>query len=120
MRGCVLDASALLALLKQESGSEQVATCIKEGAFMSSVNLSEVVAKFSEADVPEAVIHEILDILGLMIVDFDGTFAYEVGLLRQLTRQAGLSFGDPALLSLAKRQDFPAVRKDRGSADLLF
>ena len=118
MRGCVLDASALLALLKQESGSEQVATCIKEGAFMSSVNLSEVVAKFSEAGVPEAVIHEILDILGLMIVDFDGTFAYEVGLLRPLTRQVGLSLGDRACLALAKRLNLPAVTSDRAWENL--
>src|SRR5258708_35839367 len=106
-------------MLKQESGSEQVATCIKEGAFMSSVNLSEVVAKFSEADVPEAVIHEILDILGLMIVDFDGTFAYEVGLLRQLTRQAGFSFCDRACLSLAKRQKLPAETRERSWEKLL-
>src|SRR5260221_10439696 len=118
MRGCVLDASALLALLKQESGSEQVATCIKEGAFMSSVNLSEVVAKFSEADVPEAVIHEILDILGLMIVDFDGPFAYEVGLLRPLTRQAGFFLVERACLVPAKPLNLPAGRKDRALENL--
>jgi PIN domain nuclease of toxin-antitoxin system len=48
----VLDASAVLALLKQETGSEQVATYIPQAA-ISSVNYSEVVAKLADAGVPE-------------------------------------------------------------------
>jgi ribonuclease VapC len=113
MASYVLDASALLALLKKEAGSEQVADFITEGAAISSVNFSEVVAKLSEAGMPEKAIHETLDILSLMIVDFDITFAYDVGLLRSLTKHVGLSLGDRSCLVLAKHLDLPAVTTDR-------
>jgi ribonuclease VapC len=113
MASYVLDASALLALLKKEAGSEQVADFITEGAAISSVNFSEVVAKLSEAGMPEKAIHETLDMLSLMIVDFDITFAYDVGLLRPLTKHVGLSLVDRACLVLAKHLDLPAVTTDR-------
>ena len=44
MSSWVLDASALLALLNRELGSEKVVAALPD-AVMSSVNLSEVVAK---------------------------------------------------------------------------
>ena len=44
MSSWVLDASALLALLNREPGSEKVVAALPD-AVMSSVNLSEVVAK---------------------------------------------------------------------------
>lgn len=113
MPSYVLDASALLALLKQEPGSECVAEFITEGAAMNAVNLSEVVAKLSEAGMTDKLIHEALDMLGLVIVDFDTKLAYEVGLLRPFTRQAGLSLGDRACLALAKQLHLPAVTTDR-------
>ena len=89
----VLDASALLALLNRESGSEQVANVVAEGAAISTVNLSEVVAKLGEAGMPEELVHEVLDLLGLEVIAFDIEQAYQSGLLRVLTRRAGLSFG---------------------------
>ena len=113
MSKTVLDASALLALLNQEPGSEQVTECIENGAAISAVNLSEVVAKLSEAGLPEEAIHEALDSLGLTIVDFDATFAYKVGLLRPTTKHAGLSLGDRACLALARQLNLPAVTTDR-------
>ena len=113
MQSCVLDASALLALLNQEPGSEYVAAGIANGAAMSTVNLSEVVAKLSDIGIPEEVIREAISVLGIAIVDFDTALAYDVGLLRPLTRQAGLSLGDRACLALARRLDLPAVTTDR-------
>lgn len=113
MSKVVLDASALLALLNEELGSEHVAMLIAEGAAMSTVNLSEVVAKLSEAGMPEEAIHEALDALGITIVDFDSTFAYKAGLLRVATKKAGLSLGDRACLALAGQLDLPAVTTDR-------
>ncbi|MEO8972231.1 MAG: type II toxin-antitoxin system VapC family toxin [Ktedonobacteraceae bacterium] len=113
MQNYVLDASALLALLNQEPGSERVAGCIANGAMISTVNLSEVVAKLSDAGVPEEVIREALSVLGIVIVDFDTLLAYGSGLLRPLTRQAGLSLGDRACLALARRFELPAVTTDK-------
>ncbi len=49
----VLDASALLALLQGEPGSDRVLETLP-GALVCSVNLSEVVAKLAGHDMPEA------------------------------------------------------------------
>jgi hypothetical protein len=49
----VLDASALLAVLRAEPGAERVVPRL-EGARIGAVNLSEVVTKLIEDDVPEA------------------------------------------------------------------
>ncbi len=113
MKRGVLDASALLALLNGEAGSELVASVIADGAAISTVNLSEVVTKLSEIGMPETPIHDVLDLLGLEIINFDFEQAYQVGLLRPLTRHAGLSLGDRACLALAKQLGLPALTTDR-------
>jgi ribonuclease VapC len=118
MRRGVLDASALLALLNGEAGSEQVANVIVNGAAISAVNLAEVVTKLSEIGMPEALIHDVLDLLGLEIIDFDLKQTYQVGLLRSLTRHAGLSLGDRACLALAQQLDLPVFTTDRIWASL--
>jgi PIN domain nuclease of toxin-antitoxin system len=118
MRQGVLDASALLALLNNEPGSEQVAKAITDGAAISTVNLSEVITKLSELGMPEALIHDVIDLLSLEVIDFDLEQAYQVGLLRPLTRHAGLSLGDRACLALAKQLDLPALTTDRIWASL--
>ena len=109
----VLDASALLALLNREPGSEQVANVVAEGAAISAVNLSEVVAKLGEVGMPEGLVHEVLDLLALEVIAFDTEQAYQAGLLRALIRRAGLSFGDRACLVLARKLDLPALTTDR-------
>jgi len=118
MRQSVLDASALLALLNQEYGSEQIAEVIADGAAISAVNFSEVVAKLSHAGMTEAAIHEALDSLGLEIVEFDIGLAYQTGFLRPLTRRAGLSLGDRACLALAQHLNLPALTTDRAWENL--
>ena len=112
----VLDASALLALLQGEPGSSRVLE-ILPGALICSVNLSEVVAKLAEFGMPEADIYRALT-LGLEIVPFDETLAYEAGFLRPLTRRAGLSLGDRACLALAQSRSLPAFTSDRAWAAL--
>ena len=52
MSEVVLDASAVLALLNQEPGEEAIARVINHAA-ISSVNVSEVVAKMAEMGIPE-------------------------------------------------------------------
>jgi ribonuclease VapC len=109
----VLDASALLAFLNKEVGSEQVAQSIMDGAIMSTVNVSEVIAKLSEANMPEETIHEALDLLGIETIDFNMACAYQAGLLRPMTKTLGLSFGDRACLALAQHFSLPAVTADK-------
>ena len=53
MSEVVLDASAMLAFLNEEPGSEVVASYLDKAA-MSTINLSEVVAKLTERDTPRS------------------------------------------------------------------
>jgi len=117
-RRWVLDASALLALLNNEPGEGLVAEAINQMAVMSAVNLSEVVAKLRDAGIPAQEIHEILEPLGIEIIDFDLELAYRTGMLRLVTKKAGLSLGDRACLALAEQLGVPLLTADRSWKEL--
>ena len=108
----VIDASALLALLNAEQGADVVAEALPEGV-ISSVNLSEVVAKLCNAGMPEATIRRSLQPLGLEIEPFDEEQAYQAGSLSAATHGAGISLGDRACLTLAQRLGMVALTADR-------
>ena len=115
----VLDASALLVLLKREPGSDRVIEAITNGASISAVNFCEVVGKLQDGGMPEEAIHETLDPLELDIVQFDTKLAYQAGFLRPPTKNAGLSLGDRACLALAQHLNLPVLTTDRVWKDLL-
>ncbi|BAU12267.1 PilT protein-like protein [Leptolyngbya sp. NIES-3755] len=117
MSSWVLDASALLALLNSEPGSERVAEVLPDAA-IASVNFSEVVAKLADEGRDESEIRAYLDLLGLEIVEFDTELAYRTGFLRPLTRSLGLSLGDRACLALASFLAVPALTCDRAWTSL--
>lgn len=108
----VLDASALLALLNAEPGADAVAEEL-QGAVISAVNLSEVVAKLCGAGIPEKLIHQVIGPLGLEIVPFDEEQAYQAGLLRTATKDVGVSLGDRACLSLGKKLGVVVLTADK-------
>jgi len=108
----VLDASALLAFLNQETGMEVVAELLP-GAAVSAVNLSEVVAKLVEATMPVDVVRSALEDLGLDVRPFDAEMAYAAGALRTATRRLGLSLGDRACLALGQLLARPVLTTDR-------
>lgn len=112
MSSFVLDASALLALLTRATGSGRVGEALANGAAICAVNFSEVVAKLHEGGMPEEAIHEVLDSLELNVVEFDTILAYQAGLLRPLTKSAGLSLGDRACLGLAWHLGLPVLTTD--------
>ncbi len=112
MSRAVWDASALLLVLNEEPGWEALAADIGD-AVVSSVNLSEVVAKLAEAGMPEDVLRESLAALPVEVVAFGEDDAYTTGMLRPATRSRGLSLGDRACLGLALAAGLPAVTADR-------
>ena len=120
MSSWVLDASALMALLHREPGMERVSDVIAVGAAISTVNLSEVVAKFADSGMPEIEIRRVLETLRLDVATFGAEDAFAAGLLRLPTRSTGLSFGDRACLALASRVGAPVLTADRawGTLDL--
>lgn len=109
---CVLDASALLALLLGEPGGEKVRAVMADAA-ISTVNLAEVIAHYARNGASEAEIREVLDPLPFDRIDFDAEFAMACGLMIAATRAAGLSLGDRACLSLAQRIGVSALTADR-------
>lgn len=117
MAETVLDASAVLAVLNGEPGSEMVAGTLP-GAVVSAVNLSEVVAKLCEVGVPEKLVRQALEPLGLEVADFDIGQAFEAGLLYRSARCAGLSLGDRACLSLGKMRGATVLTADKMWAQL--
>ncbi len=116
-RGAVLDASALLALLNDESGADAAARAVPHG-LLCAVNHSEVVAKLSEAGMPDSDIVAALGGLGLEVVPFDEALSLAAGLLRTVTAHLGLSLGDRACLALAQARGLPALTADRVWLDL--
>lgn len=95
----VLDASALLSFLQDEPGGDQVEAVLPE-AVISSVNWAEVVQKSVAAGVDVDGMRDDLEALGLKILSFTAEEAELAGRLWQQTRQAGLSLGDRACLSV--------------------
>ena len=107
----VLDASALLALLNGEDGAQMVARELSVSA-ISAVNYSEVVGKLAKAGMPEREIRDDLEGLHVEVVPFDSEQAFEAGFLRPATKALGLSLGDRACLSLARRLGLTALTAD--------
>ena len=118
MSSCVLDASALIALMYQEPGSAAVEQAIGEGAAISSVNVSEVAAKLNDAGMADADVREALDALDVAVHPFDRTLAYRAGVLRAQTKAIGLSLGDRACLALAAALGLPVLTTDKDWASL--
>lgn len=113
----VIDASALLALLNAEPGADIVTDALP-GGIISTVNLSEVIAKLCDAGMPEKAIRQALQPLGLEIMPFDENQSYQAGLLRTSTQDMGISLGDRACLSLAKMLGVVALTADRAWTEL--
>lgn len=112
MSAVVLDASALLAMLKREPGGARVAEAIGE-ARISAVNHAEVVSYFVHAGVTAEAVEAMLHPLPLTVVDADRELANLAGGLRSVTAAAGLSLGDRFCLAQALRDGLPAWTADR-------
>jgi ribonuclease VapC len=113
----VLDASALLALLRSETGEGVVRERIGE-SLISAVNWTEVVERRRVPDLPVEDLQEAMEAAGLGIVPFGATQANAAAGLKDPTRRLGLSLADRACLALGKLLDLPVVTADRAWAQL--
>ncbi len=92
---------------------------IMSEALISSVNLSEVVAKLADHGMEEKDPRGVIDRLGLSVLAFDEAQAYATGLMRPATQSAGLSLGDRACLALARLRRAPAYTTDRSWKEIV-
>lgn len=112
MSEVVLDASALLAFLKDEPGGSAVRQLLPTSA-MSAINLAEVASTFIHGGMPADEVELALRELPIRIVPLNEDQAYEASALRRLTSNKGLSLGDRCCLALARSLALPAVTWDR-------
>lgn len=112
-----LDASALLAHLRDEEGASVVREAMKPGAVISVANWVEVLSKLAERGEDPGVAAAEMKGAGLIggvltvepITDDD---CIEIARLRPKTKAQGLSLADRACLVLAERLDVPALTTD--------
>jgi len=108
----VLDASAILALLAEEPGADEVEALLDGGA-MSAVNLAEVLQKSIQHGVDTEGLEYDLQGLGVEVFPFDIPQARATAELWGRSPRGGLSLGDRACLALAGGLGAVAVTTDR-------
>ena len=108
----IFDSSAVIALIGKERGCEEIEDLV-DGAFISAVNIAEVVSSLSQRGLESEAVAKSLGALGLQVIPLDAPLAYRVGALRALTRSLGLSLGDRACLATAESLNATALTADR-------
>ncbi len=108
----VLDASAVLALLKREPGAERV-RAVLDRAILGAVNVAEVHSKLVDLGLTRDAAEARIRFLGCTIFAFNENQAIEAGSLVAQTRSFGLSLGDRACLALAIERKATVYTTDR-------
>ncbi|WP_019011721.1 PIN domain-containing protein [Deinococcus aquatilis] len=114
----VLDASAVIAWLRQEPGADQVDVALQNAAVISAVNFAEVLSKVGERGGDVRAAARDLRIEGLRVEPYGDEDAVVTAELRVLTQAQGLSLGDRACLALARRLGLPALTADQQWANI--
>jgi PIN domain nuclease of toxin-antitoxin system len=115
----VLDASALIALLRREPGADIVRKRLAD-ALISAVNYSEVLKKTIEVGGVPGLVQTYVQNISLKIAPFDEEQAAASAALYHKTKPHGMSFADRACLALGVKQGADVMTTDRkmGLVDL--
>ena len=121
MNKVLLDASALLALINNETGADIIESLIGN-IIISSVNVTEVASKLCDivGNIKEDDQHRLQTIREMAIepfvrsvISFDQELAYIAAGLRAQTKHKGLSLGDRACLATAIKLSLPVYTADK-------
>ncbi|PAX06319.1 PIN domain-containing protein [Sphingomonas lenta] len=112
MTSAVLDASAVLALVRDEPGGDKVAPHVGRAA-ISAVNLQEVVKELMLSGLEQPVIRELLAELRLDVHTHDADAAFAAAALHEHTKEFGRGLGDRSCMALAITLGVPAITADR-------
>jgi ribonuclease VapC len=112
MNKVILDSSALLALIKNENGSEVVEPLLGK-IVMSAINIAEVAGILVDLGMShEECINSIEPFVDL-IVPLDMQQSFEIAFLKKLTKDKGLSIGDRACIALGIQMGLPIYTADK-------
>lgn len=112
MPSAVLDASAVIALLRDEPGANAV-LAVLGSAVISAVNLQEVYRHLIADGIPPGVAQELVGDLRMEVRNHDAQAALAAAALGPVTREAGSGLGDRSCMALAIAEQIPAVTADR-------
>ena len=117
-RGHLLDASALLAVIFNEPGSEQVAE-ILDDCRIHALNLAEAMRKLVSLGKPADEVIAQISALELDVVEHLGMEeVHAIARLAPEARRLGLSLGDCVCLVVAKAEGATAVTAERRWSEL--
>lgn len=113
----VLDASVVMAFLKQETGWDVVASHLAS-AVLSTINAAEALSRYAEIGVDTDFIAQQIEAMGCEIIPVTMAHALIAARLRPLTKPLGLSLGDRMCLALAIERESDVLTADRTWAKL--
>ena len=112
-RGHLLDASALLAMIFNETGAAMVAGLLDDSE-IHSLNLAEAMRKMVALGMPADEVIGQIEALNLEVIEeLRAEQAYEIARLSPEAKRLGLSLGDCVCLALAEWHGVKAVTADR-------
>jgi ribonuclease VapC len=112
MASIVFDASAILALLRDEPGADVVAQYIGDG-LISSVNFQEVIKGLLRREVPIDAALAMLDALHLDVRPHGRDDAVAAATLYPATKEFGSGLGDRTCMALAIAEGLPVLTADQ-------
>lgn len=116
MNRAVIDASAMIAFLRRETGFEAVSEWMN-GACISAVNFAEVLQKLTDNPHEESMLNALVINMGISVIDFDRDQAAGVARLYPDARK-GISLADRVCLGLGIQESLPVVTGDRDWGNL--
>jgi ribonuclease VapC len=108
---CVLDSSAVIALVRREPGWEKVEAAL-EHSVISAVNLTESMTKLIRQGGEPRVVERLLKAPDLEVIPWDEELAWASRDLCALAWTNGISFADRACLTLARYMNLAAMTAD--------
>ena len=112
MSSAAIDASALIAFLREEPGCDVAARHLRRSC-ISAVNLSEVLEKRCREDESPQRLLAMLRNWQIEVVPFDADHAELSAALKKRLGKSNVSLADRACLVLASSRGIPAVTSDR-------
>ncbi|AIL13493.1 hypothetical protein IM40_08335 [Candidatus Paracaedimonas acanthamoebae] len=113
----ILDSSALLALLKNEPGSDIVESLLGN-IIMSSINVTEVATVLLDSEMTLQECQDTVLPFISAIMPYDEELASLTADLRKQTKAYGLSLGDRSCIALGQKMKLPIYTADKTWGEL--